>query len=268
VLTNARRPESLDRQTHLHFINLESLNYQKEFNIFLEKYVHLSTNSKEFELACFERYFALNALFNSLNLSAAWQLDTDVWPSKFLHVFDEFELVLSCEYLDRSVISAHASKFSSRCLKDLVSFLNFRLYDDHLEEMTRVFNDRIKGGLLGGICDMRAIGYWLKSSTGIKWHNSYGSETSGYFINDTLGTLELEVTKAKKINKFFLVKRTQTGFSFQQLGSKKLFATLHFQGHYKLLIPIFDRTSLLMGNLRTMRLTIRILAKIKSLLQR
>lgn len=268
VLTNALRPESLNKKTNLHFVALESLDYEKQFSIFERKYVHLSTNSRGFELACFERFFALEALLVRLEIENVWHLDTDILPAPSLHEFDKYELVFSSEYLDSSVVSAHTSKFSKSRLTDLTRFMTYHLYDDYLSEMRELFADRMQSGLLGGVCDMRAIGYWLKSNADIKWRNSYGSQESGYFINDTLGTLDLECNRRRRSNKFFILKKTRIGFNFWQIGSKKVFATLHFPGHYKSLIPIIDRTSFLIGNIEFIRVSIRIFAKIKLVLHR
>ena len=125
ILTNSKPPLNLKSKRNLIFIGLANIDYRVKFDLFREAYVHLSTHDVEFELACFERYFAINVFMNDVNLDSIWHLDTDILPTTGLEAFSEFEMVFSSPYDDQSVISAHTSKFSKEGLNEFINYLNY-----------------------------------------------------------------------------------------------------------------------------------------------
>ena len=148
---------------NLNFVQLSDLDYLRKFKIFERNYVHLSTHEPEFELSCFERYFALEALMTKLNLDSAWHLDIDVLPTRDLRRFNEFGLVFSSPYPDHSVVSAHTSKFSIGGIRNLTDFLIRNFYTDYLDELRLYFRSRVQRGLAGGVCDMQGLALWLRT---------------------------------------------------------------------------------------------------------
>lgn len=265
VISNANNPFSPEKYRHIQFINVNDLNYLEKFQNFKDVYVHLSTHSLEFELACFERFFALESLLEIYNIESAWHLDTDVWPTPLLHQFNGFELVFSSPYEDLSVASGHTSKFSLQNISKFTTFLTDVLYQEHLEEMTRNFSERLQKGLLGGICDMRAIAFWLRTLNSREWYNSYSNPYLETYINHYFGNLQVEIlgkhatSSTRKIGV-----RTNERFFRIRLDTKVYkYASLHFQGQYKNFIPILNCFRILSGRNTTLHLMLRIFTKWK-----
>ncbi len=58
--------------------NIES-NKNRRFNEFKKNYEHMSSNPKNIELLCFERYFWIEAYVNKYEIENFWMIDSDVF---------------------------------------------------------------------------------------------------------------------------------------------------------------------------------------------
>lgn len=198
VLSNANPPKKLVKFKNLNFVQLYNLDYLKKFRKFEEKYVHLSTHEPEFELSCFERYFALEYFMDKYGLESAWHLDTDVLPTQDLARFNIFDLVFSSPYSDHSVVSAHTAKFSIKGIRMLTDFLIRNFYVEHLSELQSFYQSRVRQGLSGGVCDMQGLAYWLKTLQRKDWCNSFKNTDVDVQINHTLANVDQEFCDNKK----------------------------------------------------------------------
>lgn len=246
VLTNARQPSSFRNRKNIHFIELQELRYQSFYDDFQNVYVHLSTHEPHFELSCFERFFALRALMENWELDKVWHLDTDILPTQYLSEFDKYDHVFSSPYPDDSVVSAHTSKFNLLGIQSFTNYLIHEFYKVNLSELTTFYSKRIEQGLLGGVCDMQALAYWLRSSTAPEWLNSYCLWDGKPIINHTVSNIfdEFDLKSERKRILFTLWKGAIYGRLF---GSRQKYATLHFQGQYKYLIRPFIKLHFLFG---------------------
>ena len=247
VLSNATPPIGMIRTKNLNFVQLSNLDYLRKFKIFERNYVHLSTHEPEFELSCFERYFALEALMTKLNLDSAWHLDIDVLPTRDLRRFNEFGLVFSSPYPDHSVVSAHTSKFSIGGIRHLTDFLIRNFYTDYLDELHFFFRSRLQRGLSGGVCDMQGLAYWLRTLNSGDWLNSFQNKDVGVHINHTLANIDAEFTEVNG-SKNSRITFHDGRLEVSSKDSSRIYATLHFQGQCKFLIPYFLRFKILFGS--------------------
>ena len=261
VITRAARTKTLDRE-NIHFVNISELGYFPRFNEFKEKYVHLSTHSIDFELSCFERYFAIESLMELNQFTTIWHLDTDVFPTEHLKKYNQFDLVFSSPYADNSVVSAHTSKFSRHGINEFTEFLIHEFYADHLQVLQKFYDLRIEDGLSGGICDMQGLAFWLRIHRQGQWMNSFGYNGKDLSrINHTIANLAEELPLNKYVGPF-LVSRHEKYLQLFTLGASNAYATLHFQGQFKYLIPNFLRFRFLVGNSKSLLFQTKILVKL------
>lgn len=252
--------EIFNDRPNLHFIKISELDYKHTFHRFCEKYIHLSTHEPEFELSCFERFFAIESLMNLMGLESIWHLDTDVLPTSDLEIYDKYELVFSSPYPDNSVVSAHTSKFSLRGIRDFNEFLIDKFYVIHLQELINFYNLRVESGLLGGVCDMQGLAYWLRSYQQSDWLNSFGNVSERAKINHTIANLRNE-RSAQDDNPLFLISLFNRKLHVTAWLVKHRYATLHFQGQYKFLIPKLLKFGFLFGTSRFLLLQTKFIVK-------
>ena len=260
MVTNASQPRFLNRK-NIHFMEISGLEYLPRFNEFKEKYVHLSTHAVEFELSCFERYFAIHALMEKHDFSSIWHLDTDVFPTEQLRLYDQFDLVFSSPYLDNSVVSAHTSRFTLEGIREFTGFLVDEFYVDHLQALRHFYNTRLAAGLLGGVCDMQGLAFWLNTYRPGQWVNSFGIESNSLpRVNHTIANISDEIFLSGKRRMFFILNRKRYIKVFTHRSSRR-YASLHFQGQYKFLIPTFIRFGFLVGSSKILLLQTIFLVK-------
>jgi hypothetical protein len=265
VLTNSTKSTKIANKKNIKFIKLLELDYQHEYVKFTKIYKHLSTHTESFELACFERYFALNAFMSKFQYVSAWQLDTDVVPTISLDKYSEIELIFSTPYKDLLAVSAHTAKFSQVGIQSLVNYLLNNFYQDNFKELENFYVERITKGLLGGVTDMTAVGYWLRTLKSGSWYNSFGIEYLGMRINHVFGNLEHDLSLASNgyTKSLFLIHLKPSVVILKTPNKTLHYANMHFQGHYKNLIPILIDLKFLIGNSKVFLSLTKVLAKIK-----
>jgi len=264
VLTNSTKSTKIANKKNIKFIKLLELDYQHEYVKFTKIYKHLSTHTESFELACFERYFALNSCMSKFGLHSAWHLDTDVLPTNGLDKYSQFNLVFSAPYEDLSVASAHTAKFSKNGIESLIYFLLNFFYQKNLSNLETIYSERLTKGLLGGVSDMTAIAYWLRTLESNSWYNSFGNVLFDMRINHIFAMLESDfLLKDNSIKKSIYILRLKPHSIEIKFHQKKLrYASVHFQGHHKNLISIFLTFKYLIGNSKIFLILIKIIFKL------
>ena len=122
-------------------------------------YKHYSTHPWDFELICFQRWFALRDFLRAHNIQKCLYLDSDVMlysdATKEAKKFEHFDFTLS------HLISGHT--FFLNRIEALDDFCNFctdvytRKDSYHYDKMLAHFTARKRNGLKGGVCDMTAL---------------------------------------------------------------------------------------------------------------
>jgi hypothetical protein len=224
---------------------------------FLLKYRHYSTNSYEFETSCFLRFLALECLAKDLKLKRFWLLDCDVWPTKSLELYNDSKNdYFSPDYFDEMTISSHSSLLSSKVLSEFNQFLINEFYSNMRDDLEKKYEALMSTGSRGGISDMLAMGMFLKQRTDFQWLNSNTDGISGHFLNHTISRIHLDLGKHDR--NWLMILRTRDYFLVISRNSFRKYATLHFQGNDKHLIPILDKLRIIWGNQRIYSLLVRI----------
>ena len=269
IVTNSSPPSNLVNKSNLKFISTTDLDYEKDFNRFKHVYKHMSTHDESFELSCFERYFALRSLMEKFEIDSIWHLDTDVIPAPTLDSYSNSKLVFSSPYADLSVVSGHSSKFAMDGLNLFVQFLLEDFYQKNYLELLESYQIRIKSGLLGGVTDMSAIAYWLRTIPATMWSNSYSRVRNGFSINHTFSNLTKEISAlSRTFGSFVLLTRFKKRIFVVSFFNITELASLHFQGQYKVLMRPFLNCRFLIGTHYFIFLQTRVLMKIKIIYNR
>ena len=147
--------------------------------LFGQRFVNYSTNEYQFERACFDRWFVLNAATKELHYNEhICLLDSDFLLALAPEVLYQY-CVSQSFHSDLDFISDWKSvpdgkppfvmpsvtiirKNLLQNLCDFIFFEYFSLANSH--SLIAEYYVHISNGRLGGICDMRALGCWLQSS--------------------------------------------------------------------------------------------------------
>ncbi len=217
------------------------------FDAFRSRYVHLSSNPARFELACFERYFAIQGVLQQCNYRRFIMSDTDILlnvdAASLLAGFvpNDIDVMLSRTEPTRSEArfeySPHFSLWTKEALLDFVRYLE-AIYSSpggvgRLHEISRVVSPR--GGATN-ISDMTLCHLWAEdvrprifNSTSIVNHTTVDHNISirdhctGEALQYCLGMKRLSLEQGRWVFK------TKGGSSATPIA-------LHFQGKYKLLM--------------------------------
>lgn len=267
VLANQSGFSHNSKVEHVKLIDIPK--YNEDLENFQLKYKHLSTNSKEMELACFARFFAMLRFMEQRGIQYAWHMDTDVWPTNDLQKFEKYVIekgygaLLSGGYSDNSSLTAGCAIFDLETLNDFCKYLSAEFYDKNLKKLEKFYVDRINNGLSGGVCDMTALGMWVNQYNP-KWINSYKfvientliPQNLGQDLNDQFNELFINLKNSFEI---FTLKK---GRIICSIGGKKMnLASIHFGGHQKFLIKHFARFKIIIGSPKFIHLLMRFYRK-------
>lgn len=146
--------------------NVES----KRFDEFKSRYVHRSTNSKDFELICFRRYFLLREHLENLGSTEAFVLlDSDVLV--FKGIAEHIKKIaggdcfvgsfISHSHCADSQISPHVSYWTMEGLIEFTDYLSGAYRDpDISKRMETIWEGFRRAGIRGGISDMTLLYLW------------------------------------------------------------------------------------------------------------
>lgn len=216
-----------------------------DYRRFRENYFHLSPNAPAFELACFDRYFAIHEYLNRSGLNNVILSDTDVLvQSCFTGHIDQYvggvDVMLSAldqrgrgsSYME---MSPHFSYWTRASLASFIEFLAWCYSSSKgrdLLKSTASSNQQISSR--SGVSDMTLCALWVQSEKP-KFLNSTAI-TEGVTIDHNIALATH--SEPDQFDMRFGVKqlvysdgmfkfRTRTGFLVSPLA-------LHFQGKYKL----------------------------------
>ena len=110
---------------------------------------------------------------------------------------------------------------------------------------------------------MTALAFWLRTLPSESWYNSYRQPHNGVQINHIFSALSSELSSSFRPTDFMLITFSKSGIKVLGEKNAKNYASLHFQGHFKVLLPILINFRLLIGSARIQLLVTRILVKVK-----
>ena len=194
----------------------KNITYLKSLAKFKNAYVHLSSNSQDFEIACFARFFALNTFMQMNKLKNAWLLDTDVWPTQNLEIFEQVAhssdkvLILSKSRPESNAVLASCSLWNFNDVDKFCTYLSNSFYQKNFSELQHFYLEKQSNSILGGVCDMTALTYWT-SRESIDYLNSYKAILRNNLIPETISEIFLQISapfgemKEEKKNNFIVI---------------------------------------------------------------
>lgn len=215
---------------------------------FYQHYQHISTNSQDYEIFCWLRWFYLLAYMESKGISQAFYLDSDVLiftsPDRILSLYPEIEN--SCAFLIPQqshdsyywCAGGHISYWTKETLRQFCQFTidTFRK-QDLLNMYHQKWNWHMQHQVAGGICDMTTL-YLFSREYSHCVINLLVSNRDGNFdmnFNSRSNFLENEYAMQDHHKKIILQNNQLLGMAKDQ--SLIPFHNLHFQGWTKKFIP-------------------------------
>ena len=191
-------------------------------------YKHMSSNSYEFELGCFQRWFIINEFVKERGIEHFVCLDSDVLL--FCNVSEVFSHFVSYDFTVSQQHSPHITLFSRESLDRFCNYLR-DLYTkpDYINRFKLSYQEFKDENRQGGICDMFAFSLYPKDiSDNIKEL----SDLSGDFFFDNNMNEEDELEMENGLKKIYwknglpYAKTLHSGLDIRLYG-------MHFQGGAK-----------------------------------
>lgn len=215
---------------------------------FYQHYQHISTNSQDYEIFCWLRWFYLLAYMESKGISQAFYLDSDVLiftsPERILSLYPEIEN--SCAFLIPQQSHAsyywcaggHISYWTQETLRQFCQFTidTFRK-QDLLNMYHQKWNWHMQHQVAGGICDMTTL-YLFSQDYSHCVINLLAIKREGSFdmnFNSCSNFLDDEYVMQHNHKKIIFQNNQLLGITKDQ--SLIPFHNLHFQGWIKKFIP-------------------------------
>ena len=223
VITNSAQTKL--RRGNTRTFDLGKLETEPRWLSFRDKYVHLSPNEHQYELSCFQRYFAYLIVMRELSLRESWVIDTDVAVFGSIRSWEKpRQPVLSSRNPDDAV-SSHCGFFTIEDMESLVAFLEEDFYaQSNLEKLKVIYAQKVESGT-GGVNDMTAIAQWLRTPGKVEAWTNAENKTDKPLIGHIFNDLNLGAFPRSKVT------ISQEALEVHQPGLQtKSFAAVHFQG--------------------------------------
>lgn len=227
--------------------NIEG-NKNKRFDEFKRYYVHMSSNPKNIELLCFERYFWIEAYVNKYQIKNFWMIDSDVFLLGNLNEYSSKYLVnknisagLSIPMQNFKDLDWAASPHTSWWTKDgITSFINhsIKTYKENIDVLKEKADWNFKKSNTGGISDMALLYLWAQSNRILNLAKNH--EVTKILIDHNI---TMRINYDKPLDGYLGYKRIKyeknKWIIIDENGHKIEILSLHFQGEAKKLIKYF-----------------------------
>ena len=231
-------------------VNVDSQKYANAAGVrdFSSVYRHMSYNSHEFELFCFQRWFYLLEYMRETGTASTLYLDSDCLlyssaESVRSWMGDEYRCGLSIPRQDFESLSWCASGHVSFWTLDALElFCDFAIRTYSEDKYLRLYERKWTYNKLGGICDMTALYlFWLENESMI--HNMIAVK-NGFVcdnnINDSANLVENEYL-TRLGTKRIVFDGDMPILIHKATASRVKMHALHCQGSGKMFIPADDR---------------------------
>ena len=145
-----------------------------KFDEFKVHYIHLSPNSYDYELFCFQRYFLLEAYMQESNITECIMLDSDV--CSFVNYseldFQQYEIAASCMYYHDTSKWMAVPHVTYWRLEQLQEFTNYLIvqYRDNNKKLMDKHEMLLKEQASYGISDMSLLYLWIMQKDRKFWN--------------------------------------------------------------------------------------------------
>lgn len=215
---------------------------ENRFNEFKKKYVHMSSNSKNFELGAIKRYFILYEFLKKYGYEEFINLDSDLLVYKnFSDMdWDKVDVALSIPQNQEPynwTASLHCSYWKIQALKDFLGYLD-QAYIGDIEKLKEKWLYHREMKIEGGICDMTLAYLWCQNQK-IRIYNTakiFNNAVFDHFLFSSEGYEEGEFKTSRllEMKKVKFVNRLPYFYSNRQ-GWVRAY-TIHAQGKRKMYI--------------------------------
>ena len=210
----------------------------------------MSTNTFNFELSCFKRYFLLDYYSKVFDINYFWLSDSDLlivsnlkYLSQCLHE-QSYLAALSWQPKDTPYNWAYSPHLSFWTNDAISSFTNFLIdfYDNIPSEIFDMWNYFKTNQTGGGICDMTLLYVWAQNKL---IYNLAKAHLDGFPLHDHNMNSPINYMNDQfKMNPFFKIKNLTNDCSkiyFHDVISRTFYqaGSLHFQGSAKIFIEQF-----------------------------
>ena len=237
-------------KNHWNTTPIESDNYQH----FQENYVHMSTNSQQFEIFCFKRFFYLEKWMKVNDVKQAFLLDSDIMT--FSNYTTELSPILEEDYIASLmtggnqdnfywVSSPHFSYWTLDALKDFTSFCMMAYSDkDIRDKLEKKFQWHVDNNKPGGICDMTLLYLWSKGNPKVATLTKVmNNRTLDHNINVSTNFFDNEYKMQFGFKK--IIFKNGIPYGFNRFSNQEIrFLCIHCQGSSKGLMRFFYHENL------------------------
>ena len=209
---------------------------------FKSVYKHMSSNSYEFELLCFKRYFSLYEFVKKKEIKKFIMLDSDLLTysnlsDKRIIDFSNIDLSLSiCKNQEnyRWSASPHCSFWKLETLEKFILYC-IDVYENNIDVLEEKYKYHELNNIPGGICDMTLLYLFIKNNE-FKFLNT-AINSNGSVFDHKLSTTENYVNDEYCFNRILKMKRIifKDGSPYFLTQDKEMIKaiTLHAQGGSK-----------------------------------
>lgn len=240
-----------NRYMSSNWYNIEKL-HSELFDQFKKRYIHMSTNTYEFELMCFKRYFLVYEYVKIINADRFIMLDSDILTYvNYGEVLPLSEEDCACSWLgDQSNYkwAACPCVFASThaALKDFLEFLLNAYVDKNILKKLKEKNDNHKlKNIPGGICDMTLLYLWIEQVIN---SNKYKVRNTSIIRNDSVFDHNIQSSDGYEKSEFLydqilrmkkIIYKDNKPFFVCKDGKHIRAYTLHFLGGAKTTMKAF-----------------------------
>ena len=224
----------------------------ENFEAFKSTYIHMSTNSYEFELSCFKRFFILQYYVNKFELESIWLADSDLLLVLNLgstHSYlEHHNYICALSWQPNSkkynwAYSPHLSFWTRAAINSFANYLT-EFYNSPSMEILQMWKHITDNNMTGGICDMTLLYLWAQEKPVYNLAKAYcdGLPLHDHNMNAGLNYKDDNfkmnpILKLKKIQNF-----NPASVAYDIISKKQYeVGSLHFQGSAKIYIQQFTK---------------------------
>lgn len=240
--------DSSNKNTAKQWFNIEDY-IDARYEIFRDKFVNMSSNSAEFELNCFKRYFVCYQFAKAKSIDKFFMVDSDCLVYENLSNLDlqEYDAGASVPENQSNMswtASPHSSLWSMNALNDFLEYLIKAYDEDNMDSLLKKWKYHQECNVPGGICDMTLLYLWMQNNANrLKLFNGLcikNGKTFDHFLHVSegysVGDFEVNSFLEMKIIKFIDGKPY---FKYKD-GTWIQSCTIHAQGARKKYISILN----------------------------
>jgi hypothetical protein len=237
----------------IQIINDSGVNFAR-FKAFVSNYRHLSPNPLAFELACFERYFAISSYASEKGYSSFYMSDTDILFNEA--VDDELRLITEGvdvmlsrphrghEGASRMIeYSPHFSFWTKKAIDDFIDFF-VKTYstDEGRDLIDRTYRSNKEIAPYSGVSDMTLCHLWIDANKPRFRNSVFTEDRVTIDHNIAMGDHKVKNQFKRSIGMKSLDVVDGKLFFQNSNGGLSYPLVMHFQGKYKILMrDVFER---------------------------